>query len=419
MNESPDLVVIGLDPAGYDLALGAALLGARVVLATNGETSARFALRDGEALHRMVMWAIKSGEAAFSRVACSQQLARVLREMDMARSPERLRAAGVRVLDGSAAFISPRAIRVGPEELTARRFVIATGRGAPGSGVLAEWDDPGAIPRQISIEGGDGTAIALATLCRRMGIAASLYSGGGFLPDEEPEAAERIAIALRQAGIAIHESAAVGETIRASDPHPALAGLALDIGEVESKGGALVCDGGLRTSNSRVFAIGAVVAAPGRVSAGPSQIGPLLARMLLRKSCDFRGLPDIRLVQASPGFAATGMSERVARNSGQFVRILRSPIADAQGRQPGLLKAIIGRKGRILGVTIVADHAHELIAPWLLAIGQGLPVEALGKTVLLPGSAFAASRDVGLDGARAALASPRVKTMVRLMRMFG
>lgn len=34
----------------------------------------------------------------------------------------------------------------------------------------------------------------------------------------------------------------------------------------------------------------------------------------------------------------------------------------------GFVKAVIGRKGRILGATIVGRHAGELILPWVLAV---------------------------------------------------
>lgn len=412
-----------MDPSGYDLALAAAMVGARVVLATNGETSARFSLRNGDLLDQLGTWSAAQGDAVVSRVALAARLADFLRAFDLARAPERLRAAGVRVIEGSVAFTSARSIRVGPEELHPRRLVIATGRSAPGMTSIAEslvkWTDPAAIPRDINIHGGGSSAVLLARICQRAGISVVLHLGDALLAQEEPEAVERISVALRRAGITIACGAPAGPVLEAAISSPALAGLALDIGQIETRDGNLVCDAGLRTSNARVFAIGSVVAASERISNGPAQIGPLLGRMLFRRPANMQALPDIRVVSFRPSLAATGMTEHAARATGGSIRILRSPIPNVTGHPQGLLKAIIGEKGRILGVSIVADQAQELIAPWLLAISARLPVEQLGRMVQVPSAAFAATREVGLESARAALAAPRVRAMLRLMRMFG
>jgi pyruvate/2-oxoglutarate dehydrogenase complex dihydrolipoamide dehydrogenase (E3) component len=47
----------------------------------------------------------------------------------------------------------------------------------------------------------------------------------------------------------------------------------------------------------------------------------------------------------------------------------------------GFIEVIVGKKGKILGVTIVAPHAGELITEWVLAIENNLPVDAIFNTV--------------------------------------
>jgi pyruvate/2-oxoglutarate dehydrogenase complex dihydrolipoamide dehydrogenase (E3) component len=47
----------------------------------------------------------------------------------------------------------------------------------------------------------------------------------------------------------------------------------------------------------------------------------------------------------------------------------------------GFIQVIVGKKGKILGVTIVSPHAGELITEWVLAMENGLPVDAIFNTV--------------------------------------
>ena len=65
------------------------------------------------------------------------------------------------------------------------------------------------------------------------------------------------------------------------------------------------------------------------------------------------------------------MSEREARDKhGEAMKVLRWKLAENDRAQTereteGMVKAITDRRGRILGATIVAPHAGELIQPWL------------------------------------------------------
>ena len=43
---------------------------------------------------------------------------------------------------------------------------------------------------------------------------------------------------------------------------------------------------------------------------------------------------------------------------------------------------MLGRKGRILGATILGPRAGELIGPWVLAISSGLGIGSVASAVL-------------------------------------
>jgi pyruvate/2-oxoglutarate dehydrogenase complex dihydrolipoamide dehydrogenase (E3) component len=83
-----------------------------------------------------------------------------------------------------------------------------------------------------------------------------------------------------------------------------------------------------------------------------------------------------------------GLNEADAKKvHGDKIGVLRWPFesndrAQAEGRTKGLVKIITGRGGRILGASIVGAGAGELIAPWVLAVTQGLKISAFANMVL-------------------------------------
>jgi len=84
-----------------------------------------------------------------------------------------------------------------------------------------------------------------------------------------------------------------------------------------------------------------------------------------------------------------------------------------------MIKVVTGRKGRILGASIVGPRAGELIHPWVLAIQEGLKIGAMARLVM-------PYPTLGEVGKRAAgsyflptLFGERSKRLVRLLRRFG
>jgi pyruvate/2-oxoglutarate dehydrogenase complex dihydrolipoamide dehydrogenase (E3) component len=88
-----------------------------------------------------------------------------------------------------------------------------------------------------------------------------------------------------------------------------------------------------------------------------------------------------------PELAQVGLTEAEARRQfGSAVKVLRWPFHDndraqAEGKPVGLVKAIVGKRGRILGAGIVGAQAGELIHPWVLAMTKGLRISAIAGMV--------------------------------------
>ena len=91
----------------------------------------------------------------------------------------------------------------------------------------------------------------------------------------------------------------------------------------------------------------------------------------------------------------------------------------SSGDIEGFVKAMIDGKGRILGAAIVGHGAGELIAPWSLAISQGLKIGAMIEMVAPYPARTEASRRAALQALMPKLRNPWLSRIVRWARALG
>ena len=75
-----------------------------------------------------------------------------------------------------------------------------------------------------------------------------------------------------------------------------------------------------------------------------------------------------------------------ARKRHGKVRVYRWPYhendrAQAERATEGFVKVVTDAKGKILGASIVGEHAGELIQMWSLAVSQGLNIKAMTQWI--------------------------------------
>jgi pyruvate/2-oxoglutarate dehydrogenase complex dihydrolipoamide dehydrogenase (E3) component len=189
--------------------------------------------------------------------------------------------------------------------------------------------------------------------------------------------------------------------------------------------GAIRLDRRLRTTNRRVFAVGDAAGGPQFTHAANYQAGIVLRNVLFRfpAKVDYRALPAVTYTE--PELAQVGLTEAAA--SGRFgsdLCILRWPLHENDRGQVercthGLIKVLTRRNGRILGATILAPEAGELIQPWVLALGCGLKIGAFANMI-------APYPTLGEIGKRVAgkyylpkLMNERTKSIVKWLRWLG
>jgi pyruvate/2-oxoglutarate dehydrogenase complex dihydrolipoamide dehydrogenase (E3) component len=204
---------------------------------------------------------------------------------------------------------------------------------------------------------------------------------------------------------------------------PNVEGLGLEtVGVKYSKRGIEV-DAGLRTSNSRIFAIGDVAGGLQFTHVASYHAGLLIRRLLFKlpAKVDTRAVPWC--TYTDPELAHVGLSEAQAREQGLKVFVAKWPLhendrAQAERQTEGFAKIVVAR-GRIVGATIVAPHAGDLILPWVLAIAQGLKASAMAGLVAPYPTLGEASKRAASAYFSPRLFSSGTRALVRILSWLG
>ena len=93
--------------------------------------------------------------------------------------------------------------------------------------------------------------------------------------------------------------------------------------------------------------------------------------------------------------------------------------ARTERRTEGMIKAVVGRKGRILGAGIVGYHAGELIQTWILAISQKLKIGAMAQMIAPYPTLGEINKRAAGSYYTPSLFSDRTRKIVRLLAKLG
>jgi pyruvate/2-oxoglutarate dehydrogenase complex dihydrolipoamide dehydrogenase (E3) component len=145
----------------------------------------------------------------------------------------------------------------------------------------------------------------------------------------------------------------------------------------------------LETLYPNIYAVGDVAGPYQFTHAGAHQAWFAAVNALFgfakRFRVDYRSLPWVTFLD--PEIARVGLSEAEAKATGIAYEVTRYGIdeldrAIADGAAEGFVKVLTApRRDRILGVTIVGEHAGELIAEFVMAMRHGLGLGKILSTV--------------------------------------
>ena len=183
-------------------------------------------------------------------------------------------------------------------------------------------------------------------------------------------------------------------------------------------------DKGLRTSNSKAYAIGDVAGGLQFTHAANYHAGIVIRNALfrLRARANDDAIPWVTFTD--PELAQAGLTEAQARERHKAIRVLRWPYhendrAQAERETHGHIKVVTAKNGRILGATIVGAHAGELIATWVLALSQGLNIRAMTGIVMPYPTLSEIGKRAAISYFSPSLSNPRIRRLIGFLRRFG
>jgi pyruvate/2-oxoglutarate dehydrogenase complex dihydrolipoamide dehydrogenase (E3) component len=183
------------------------------------------------------------------------------------------------------------------------------------------------------------------------------------------------------------ESLPADRILVAAGRAPNVEGLALERAGIAHDARGIRVDDRLRTTHPRVYALGDVASRLQFTHAADAQ-----ARMVIANALFFgRGRASRHVVPwctyTSPEIAHVGMYEEEARKAGHAVQTFTVDLGEVDravldGAAAGMVRVHV-RKGsdRILGATIVAEHAGDMIGELALAVTAGAGLSAIGRTI--------------------------------------
>jgi pyruvate/2-oxoglutarate dehydrogenase complex dihydrolipoamide dehydrogenase (E3) component/uncharacterized membrane protein YdjX (TVP38/TMEM64 family) len=438
-----NLVVIGAGSAGLVAAYIAAAVKAKVTLIerhkmggdclNTGCVPSKALLRSAKLaaqMRRAGEWGIEPVEPRIDFAKVMERVQRVIREIEPHDSVERYSGLGVECIEGEAKMTSPWTVEVrtatGTQTLSTRSIVIAAGArpfvppipGIEEVGYLTSdtvWNLR-ELPQRLVVLGGGPIGCELAQAFARVGAHVTQVE---MLPRimirEDPEISAMVADRFRAEGIQVlvnHKAKAFrrdnGEKLLLAETEGREVRIPFDqllvaVGRVATTEGygleelgipvtrqrTVEVDEHMRTRYPNIYACGDV--------AGPYQfthtaahtawyasVNALFGRFR-RFRADFSVIPWATFTE--PEVARVGLNETEAKEKGVAYEVTTYGIDDldraiADGEAHGLVKVLtVPGKDRILGVTLVGEHAGDLIIEYITAMKNGIGLNQILGTI--------------------------------------
>ncbi|MBI3877117.1 MAG: FAD-dependent oxidoreductase, partial [Verrucomicrobia bacterium] len=269
------------------------------------------------------------------------------------------------------------------------------------------------LPRRLVVIGGGPIGCELAQAFLRFGSAVTLLNDvARVLPREDADASELVQQQFRREGMTLINQTAILRVERrgaervvsyidngqqaevacdailsAAGRVPNVEGLNLEAAGVQYNREGIGVDDRLRTTNPRIFAAGDVCSKFKFTHAADATARLVIRNALFLGKAKLSSLVMPWCTYTDPEVAHVGYYEAEAHAAGFDVATLTESLADVDraildGEDNGFARVHYDRKtGRILGGTIVARHAGEILSELTLAITSGLKLGALANTI--------------------------------------
>lgn len=356
-----------------------------------------------------------------------ERVQRIIKTIEPHDSVERFEGLGVNVAIGAAKILTPWSVEVNGQVLTTRSIIVATGA-RPFVPPIKHIDridyltsdnlwELRTLPKRLIVLGGGPIGSELAQAMNRLGAQVTqVEMAPRILMREDPEISSLVTARLEAEGVEVlvdHTAREVlvenGEKYLLVSTHQGeekriafdqllvavgrkanVTGFGLEeLGVVITAQGTIEVDDYLRTNFLNIYAVGDV--------AGPYQFTHTASHMawfaavnalfgtFWKFPVDYSVIPWCTFT--SPEVARVGISETEAQAANIAYEVTTFDVSEldralADEEAYGVVKVITPPgKDTILGVTIVADHAGDLISEYVLAMKYGLGLKKIMGTI--------------------------------------
>ncbi|WP_123291333.1 mercuric reductase [Desulfosoma caldarium] len=433
-----NLVVIGAGTAGLVTAAGAAGLGAKVALVerhllggdclnvgcvpSKAIIAASRAAASVRKAHRFGIHVRQGARVDFSQVM--ERMRRLRASIASNDCAQRFADLGVDIFFGNARFVDSETVDVDGTRLRFHKAVIATGARAavppiPGLNRVPHLTHETLfslteLPKRFGIIGAGPIGCEMAQAFARLGSKVFVVEAAhGILPREDSDASAVVLKAMEADGVELlccgrdlvlepgkggsvrmhvhtHGRAtrvAVDRLLVAVGRAPNLEGLDLERVGVDATPKGVVVDDGLRTTNPRIYAAGDVCSPYQFTHAADFMARIVIQNALFWGRAKASALTIPWCTYTDPEIAHVGLYEKEARHQGIPVQTLTLPLSEVdravlEDCAEGLVRVHV-RKGsdRILGATIVASNAGDLIGELSLAMTHRIGLKGLAAAI--------------------------------------
>ncbi len=469
-----DICVIGAGSGGLSVAAGAVQMGASVALFERGKMGgdclnygcvpSKALLAAGHAAAHYghtAQFGVNGPAATVDFAGVNDHVHDVIAGIAPHDSVDRFEGLGVEVYQEGARFTGAREVTgENGTRVRARRVVIATGS-SPAVPRIPGLDEVDFLtnetvfnlrecPEHLVVIGGGPIGMEMAQAHRQLGAKVTVLEAMQIMGPDDRELVDVVRARLAGEGVEIHEGAKVALVKRTADGvsvscesdngpfevsgshllvaagrSPNLSSLDLEAAGIAYDRRGIEVDDRLRTTNKKVFAVGDVAGKYQFTHIAGYHAGVVIRNVLFRMPAkiNYDAVPWV--TYTDPELANVGMSEAAAREAhGDDVRVVTAEFAEndrarTERRTGGMVKAVVGKRGRILGAGIVGAHAGELIQPWILAVSQKMKIGAMAQMIAPYPTLGEANKRAAGAYYTPSLFSERTRKIVRLLAKLG
>ena len=426
-HEKYDVCIIGAGSAGLSVAAGISQLGMKTALIEKSDMGGDClntgcvpskallqAAKAAEAFRKSGHFGIKKAEPEIDFNAVKDHVFDVISTIEPNDSQERFESLGVHVIREAASFLDPHTVLAGTQKIRSKYFVIATGSRAfvppiPGLDPQKIFTNENIFslrerPEHLIIIGGGPIGIEMAQAHRRLGSKVTLLEIAKIMPKDDPELVDILRNHLQEEGIYMHENVQItkiahqegtssvflshgSSSIEIEGTHilvstgriPNVDKLDLEKAHVRFGKRGIEVDKRLRTTNKHIYAAGDVAGGPQFTHVAAYHAGIIIRNIAFKlpAKVDYSALPWV--TYTDPELANVGLTEAMATEKFGDNKVIttswhmrENDRAQAERKTTGMIKIVALKNGRILGASIIAPNAGEMLGMWSIAIQKQL-----------------------------------------------